>query len=361
MKELTIENVLDTLKSVVDPDLKKDIVTLGFVRNLTISGNNVSFELQLTTPSCPIRDRFVEQCKEILHSTIDGIGTINITLTANVRAHTHNLKDPLLPGVKNTIAIASGKGGVGKSTVAVNVAVALAMDGARVGFLDTDVYGPSAPLMFGIQQRPQAANNKLMPIEKYGVKIMSIGFLINPMDAVIWRGPLASGAVKQFLTDVEWGELDYLIFDLPPGTGDVQLTLAQTIPLTGAVIVTTPQDVALADAKKGLVMFNRVNVPVLGIVENMSFYLCSACGHRDNIFDSGGGKKTAEELNVPFLGEIPLHTEIRHSGDVGIPIVYKQPTSLLAISIRQIAQQIAAQISIQHLGHPEKPKLEILL
>lgn len=359
MKQLTLENVLNALKSVIDPDLRKDIVTLGFVKNLTITGNDVKFELQLTTPSCPVRDQFVEQCKEKLRSTFADIGKIDITLTSSVRSHAQAQKDAILPGVKNTIAVASGKGGVGKSTVAVNIAVALALDGARVGLLDADVYGPSAPIMFAIDQKPQAVNNKIQPLEKYGVKVMSIGFLVNPMEAVIWRGPLASSAVRQFLTDVNWGELDYLIFDLPPGTGDIQLTLAQTIPLTGAVIVTTPQDIALADARKGLVMFNKVNVPVLGIIENMSYYVCSHCGHREDIFDSGGGRRTAEELQVPFLGEIPLHTTIRRASDEGHPIVIEQPDSPQAQSIRNIARQLAAQISIHTIESTEKPNLEI--
>ncbi len=361
MKALTNENVLEALKAVKDPDLHRDIVSLGFVKNLTITENDVKFELQLTTPSCPVRDQFIKQCEQAIRSAIEGVGKIEITMTSNVRAQTHNQNEAILPEVKNTIAIASGKGGVGKSTVAVNLAVALAMDGSKVGLLDADVYGPSTPLMFGINEKPKIIDNKLHPIEKYGVKIMSIGFLVNPMEAVIWRGPLASGAVKQFMTDVNWGELDYLIFDLPPGTGDIQLTLAQTIPLTGAVIVTTPQDVALADARKGIVMFNKVNVPILGIVENMSYFVCSHCGQREDIFDNGGGKRTAEELNVPFLGEIPIHTSIRVAGDDGEPIVHAYPESPQAQSIRAIAKQLAAQISIQHLGTTEKPKLDILL
>ncbi|MEK6757306.1 MAG: Mrp/NBP35 family ATP-binding protein, partial [Bacteroidota bacterium] len=253
------------------------------------------------------------------------------------------------------------KGGVGKSTVAVNLAVALAQDGANVGLVDADVYGPSIPLMFGINDRPRVSQNKLVPLEKYGVKIMSIGFLVDPMQAVIWRGPMASGAVKQFMGDVIWGDLDYLIFDLPPGTGDIQLTLVQTIPLTGAVIVTTPQDVALADARKGLVMFNRVNVPIFGIVENMSYYICGHCGHREDIFDSGGGSRTATELGVPFLGEIPIDTKIRVGGDNGKPIVVMEENSPQAQTIRQIARNLAAQVSIRNITAPQIPKVEIIL
>ncbi len=361
MLPLTRENILKALTVVRDPDLHKDIVALGFVQNLTIEGSNVQFDLQLTTPACPVRDQFRADCERAIRSTIEGVGSIGITMTSSVRPHMNQQKELILPGVKNTIAVASGKGGVGKSTVAVNLAVSLAQEGASVGLVDADVYGPSIPLMFGVNERPTIANNKLIPLERHGVKIMSIGFLVDPMQAVIWRGPMASGAVKQFMSDVEWGNLDYLIFDLPPGTGDIQLTLVQTIPLTGAVIVTTPQDVALADARKGLIMFNKVNVPVLGIVENMSYYICSHCGQRENIFDTGGGVRTAEELGVPFLGEIPIHTSIRVGGDRGVPIVSADPDGAQAGAIRQIARQMAAQVSIQHLGTPQAPKVEILL
>lgn len=361
MHPLTKENILHALSLVRDPDLHKDIVSLGFVRNLTIDGPNVQFDIQLTTPSCPVRDQFKTECEKAIRSNVQGVGSIGITMSSSVRAHMNAQKESILPGVKNTIAVASGKGGVGKSTVAVNLAVSLALDGASVGLVDADVYGPSIPLMFGINDRPKISQNKLIPLEKFGVKIMSIGFLVDPMQAVIWRGPMASGAVKQFVGDVEWGDLDYLVFDLPPGTGDIQLTLVQTIPLTGAVIVTTPQDVALADARKGLIMFNKVNVPVMGIVENMSYYICSHCGHRENIFDTGGGARTAEDLGVPFLGEIPIDTNIRLGGDRGEPIVHADPEGQLAKSIRAIARNLAAQISIRHMAAPQVPKVEILI
>jgi ATP-binding protein involved in chromosome partitioning len=361
MLKLTEENILKSLAQVKDPDLHRDIVTLGFVKNLIINGTDIKFDLQLTTPACPVRDQFVVDCENAIRNSIEGVGKIDIKMTSNVQRNTHAQKEDILPNVKNTIAVASGKGGVGKSTVAVNLAVALAIDGANVGLIDADVYGPSIPLMFGINERPKVSANKLQPLEKYGVKVMSIGFLVNPMEAVIWRGPMASGAIKQFMSDVHWGELDYLVFDLPPGTGDIQLTLVQTIPLTGAVIVTTPQDVALADARKGLVMFNKVNVPVLGIIENMSYFICSHCGQRENIFDSGGGKRTAEELNVPFLGEIPIDTRIRIGGDNGDPIVHGEPSSQQGKIIQGIARQLAAQISIQYLRTPAVPKVEILI
>ena len=361
MLPLTEENVLQALKAVNDPDLHRDIVTLNFVKNLKISGNNVSFTLELTTPACPVRDQFKADSERAIRSAIAGVGKVDVQMTASVATHTNQQKDLILPGVKNTIAVASGKGGVGKSTVAVNLAVSLALDGAKVGLVDADVYGPSIPLMFGMNERPRLSENKLIPLERYDVKIMSIGFLVDPMQAVIWRGPMASGAVKQFMSDVNWGDLDYLIFDLPPGTGDIQLTLVQTIPLTGAVIVTTPQDVALADARKGLVMFNKVNVPVLGIVENMSYFVCSHCGERENIFDSGGGSRTAKELGVPFLGEIPINTRIRIGGDQGTPIVVMDETSQHAETIRQIARKLAAQISILHVSAPPSQKVEILI
>ncbi len=361
MLELTKENILQCLREVHDPDLHRDIVTLGFVKKLEINGKDVQFSLELTTPACPVRDQFKADAERVIRKGIRDVGKIAIDMTSNVVSHSNERKESIIPGVKNTIAVASGKGGVGKSTVAVNLAVSLAMDGARVGMVDADVYGPSAPLMFGITDKPRMSNNKLLPLERHGVKVMSIGFLVDPMQAVIWRGPMASGAVKQFLSDVAWGDLDYLIFDLPPGTGDIQLTLVQTIPLTGAVIVTTPQDVALADARKGLVMFNKVNVPVFGIVENMSYYICGHCGQREDIFDSGGGSRTATELGVPFLGEIPINTNIRIGGDKGNPVVIGQPDSKHAGVIRQIARNLAAQISIQNVNGIPAPKVEILL
>lgn len=361
MASFNEENILKALSVVKDPDLHRDIVTLGFVKNITISGPDVKFELQLTTPSCPVRDQFVVECEKAIRSSIKGVGKIDIAMTSSVVAHVNVQKESLLPGVKNTIAVASGKGGVGKSTVAVNLAVALAMDGAKVGLVDADVYGPSIPLMFGVNERPKVSHNKLIPLEKYGVKMMSIGFLVDPMQAVIWRGPMASGALKQFMSDVTWGELDYLIFDMPPGTGDIQLTLVQTVPLTGAVIVSTPQDVALADARKGLVMFNKVNVPVIGIIENMSYYICSHCGQRENIFDNGGGSRTATELNVPFLGEIPIDTQIRVGGDQGMPIVTAKPDAPNAQVIRQIARNMAAQVSIRNVDGIPTPNVEILI
>src|SRR5712692_5099033 len=349
-KSLTEENILNALRLITDPDLHKDIVSLGFVKDLKIQGNNVSFTLELTTPACPAREQFKVDCVRVIRENIDGVDRVDMEMTSNVRTHTNQQKAAILPGVKNTIAVASGKGGVGKSTVAVNLAVALAKDGAKVGLLDADVYGPSIPLMMGITRRPELRNQKLLPLEAHGVKVMSIGFLVDPMQAVIWRGPMVSGAVKQFMSDVDWGELDYLIFDLPPGTGDIHLTLVQTIPLTGAVVVTTPQDISLADARKAYKMFEKVNVPVLGIIENMSYYICAHCGHREEIFAYGGGRKASEELGTQFLGEIPIYTPIRIGGDSGKPIVVLEPDSEQARNIMRIARNTAAQISIRHMS-----------
>lgn len=360
MKSLTVDNVLEALRVVRDPDLHKDIVALNFVKNVTVDGNNVSFTIELTTPACPVRDQLKAESERAIRQAIANVGTVSIAMTSNVSSRQISSQTPLLKGVKNTIAVASGKGGVGKSTVAVNLAVALVKEGASVGLIDCDVYGPSIPTMFNINERPKLHGQKLQPLEKYGVKVMSIGFLVDPMQAVIWRGPMASGAVKQFMSDVDWGELDYLVFDLPPGTGDIQLTLVQQIPLTGAVIVTTPQEISLADARKGLVMFNKVNVPILGIIENMSYFVCSHCGNRENIFDFGGGKKAAEEMNVPFLGEIPIDTNIRVGGDVGRPLVESDPKSPQSKIILEIARNLAAQISIRNLSSAGQP-IEIMM
>jgi ATP-binding protein involved in chromosome partitioning len=348
MKQLTRDGVLEALRSVQDPDLHRDIVTLGFVKDLEIDGSDLRFAIELTTPACPVRDEMKEASVRAIREAFPAVGNVSVALTSRVSQHVSQQKEGLLPGVKNTIAVASGKGGVGKSTVAVNLAVSLAGDGAAVGLVDADIYGPSIPMMMGITGRPQLKGGRLLPLEKWNVKVMSIGLLIDPMQAVIWRGPMASGAIRQFMSDVEWGALDYLVFDLPPGTGDIQLTLVQSIPLTGAVIVTTPQDISLADARKGYVMFQKVNVPVLGIVENMSYYICSHCGQRDEIFSHGGGRKAAEELGVPFLGDIPLTTAIRQSGDEGRPIVLDARAKEQSESITRIARNMAAQISIRN-------------
>ena len=359
MSSLNSENILDALRAVRDPDLNRDIVALNFVKDIKIDGKNVSFSIELTTPACPVKDQMKAQAELVVKQTIPEIEKLSVTMTASVSKRANMQVTPVLTGVKNTIAVASGKGGVGKSTVAVNLAVALAKEGASVGLIDCDIYGPSIPLMFNINEKPGMHNQKLLPLEKYGVKVMSIGFLIDATQAVIWRGPMASGAVKQFMTDVEWGELDYLVFDLPPGTGDIQLTIVQQIPLTGAVIVTTPQEMSLADARRGMAMFQKVNVPILGVVENMSYFV-SANGERENIFDNGGGKIVAEQFKVPFLGEIPIYTKIRIGGDTGRPITDSEPKSEPAKIFTAIAKNLAAQISISNYSKQAAP-IEISL
>jgi ATP-binding protein involved in chromosome partitioning len=361
---LSETEVLEALRSVIDPDLHKDVVSLGMIKNIKIDDNNLSFTFELTTPSCPLKDKLENDARLAVASLV-GERSVKVNMTSNVAMQQGVNKPTALSGVRNTIAVASGKGGVGKSTVAANLAVALAKDGAKVGLLDADIYGPSIPLMFGLQNEKPAAQQvnghaMMVPLEAHGVKVMSIGFLVDPNTAVVWRGPMASGALKQFMSDVLWGDLDYLIFDLPPGTGDIQLTLVQTIPLTGAVIVTTPQDVALADARKAVRMFEKVHVPVLGIVENMSYFICPACHHREDIFSHGGAVKAATEFGVPFLGELPLETSVRVGSDEGSPIVVSGPETDAAHSFREMAQAMAQQVSIANLLPNQKP-VEILL
>lgn len=348
---MTESDILRALGSVQDPDLHRDVVSLGMIKDIVIKGSKVSFTFELTTPSCPIKGELERAALEAAES-VAGAGNVKINMTARVSQAPHKATGDILPGVKNTIAIASGKGGVGKSTVAANLAVQLARDGARVGLLDADIYGPSIPLMFGLQNAKPGARQvtadkvMMVPLEAEGIKIMSIGFLVDPDQAVVWRGPMASGALKQFMTDVDWGELDYLLFDLPPGTGDIQLTLVQSISLTGAVIVTTPQDVALADATKGIRMFEKVQVPVLGIVENMSYFNCSHCGEREEIFAHGGGRTAASNFGVPFLGELPITTAVRVGSDTGHPIIATDPDSIAGKAFASIASEMARQISI---------------
>ena len=343
-------NVIRALSTVNDPDLHRDLVSLNMVQNIEIEGKSIKVKIQLTTPACPLKDKIKDDCVAAIKKEIPEASDIIIDMDSKVVSNSQVQAGSILPGVKNTIAVASGKGGVGKSTVAVNLAVALAKTGAKVGLIDADIYGPSIPLMLGLTDKPQIYQDpktgKMLPLENYGVKLMSIGFLIDDDSPVIWRGPMASGAIKQFMSDVNWGELDYLFFDMPPGTGDIQLTLVQTIPLSGSVIVTTPQEVSLIDAKKGLKMFSRVNVPVLGIIENMSYFIAPDTGNRYEIFGTGGGEKLSVDLGTKFLGGIPIDPRIRIGGDTGKPIVYDIPDSTEAQIITSIAQNLAAQISI---------------
>lgn len=346
---ITQENLLQALKQVHDPDLHKDIVTLGFVQDIVIKDGDVSFKVVLTTPACPVKDLLKKQCEEIV-SKLPGVKTVRVEMTARMMT-SKTEKGDLLPGVKNVIAVASGKGGVGKSTVATNLAIALGQLGAKVGLLDSDIYGPSIPMMMGVSGKPVMGDDrKLQPIENYGIKMMSIGFLMSDEQALVWRGPMVAQALTQLMRDVDWGELDYLIVDMPPGTGDAQLTLSQVVHVVGAVIVTTPQDVALIDARRGVGMFQKVNVPILGIIENMSYYVCPNCNHRADIFSHGGAQKASEKYEVPFLGEIPLDIDTRIAGDSGKPIVIAKPESVNARAFMETAKKLASMISVLHHG-----------
>jgi len=344
----TEEQVLNALSQIQDPDLHRDIVSLGMIKDLNIGADGVvDFTFELTTPACPVRDQFQTLAQQYA-GALPGVTDVRVKMTSNVRpAFLQREAGQAIPGVKQTIAVASGKGGVGKSTVAVNLAAALAATGARVGLLDADIYGPSIPTMLGTHRAPVVENEKLIPLEAHGLKLMSIGFLAGADKAMVWRGPLVGKAVQQFLTDVSWGELDYLIIDLPPGTGDASLTLAQQVSLSGVVIVATPQDVALDIAVKALQMFRTVNVTPLGLVENMSYYVCQNCGHEAHIFSHGTGEKTAQKLGVPFLGSVPLEEGIREDADLGAPVVVTRPDSAGAQAFREIASRVAAQASIR--------------
>jgi ATP-binding protein involved in chromosome partitioning len=350
---VTKEAVMDALRQIIDPDLHKDIVSLGMIKELDISpkngGSHVSFTFELTTPACPVRDQFKAKAEEVV-TVLPGVSAVDVTMSANVRqnAPSQNKAQIQLPNVKNVIAVGSGKGGVGKSTVAVNLAVALAETGAAVGLLDADVYGPSVPAMMGVHEGIKAVEQRLLPNEAHGVKLMSLGFLMEDNRPLIWRGPMVGQAVKQMLQDVDWGDLDYLLVDLPPGTGDASLTLVQSLPLAGVVIVTTPQDVALGIATKALTMFRSLHVQVLGIVENMSFFHCPQCGHEAHIFSHGGGQTASSQLKVPFLGEVPLDESIRISGDEGLPLAISDPGSGKTAVFDHIARKLAAQVSIRN-------------
>lgn len=349
--EVTEERVLEALSGVIDPDLGRDIVSLGFIKNLTISGGTVRFDLELTTPACPIKDQFKGECESRL-KRVSGVDTVDINMTSRVRRGNVTYQQKNLDGVRNLVAVASGKGGVGKSTVAVNLAISLQKCGATVGLMDADIYGPSLPTMLGVTEKPRVdeKNDMIYPVEKYGLKLISMGFLVADDAPVIWRGPMVSGITQQFLGQICWGELDYLIIDLPPGTGDIQLTLTQQAPLTGAVIVTTPQQVSVVDARRGLKMFEEVNVPVLGVIENMSYYVCDGCGKEHYIFRKGGGLQICRELDVQFLGSIPLESSIADGGDSGKPIVADDRNVRVSDEYMDIAGKVASSLSIIREG-----------
>ncbi|QNP29653.1 Mrp/NBP35 family ATP-binding protein [Cylindrospermopsis curvispora] len=351
---LNSQSVLEVLRPVEDPELRKSLVELNMIRNVKIDGGKVSFTLVLTTPACPLREFIVEDCKKAIRN-LPGVTDITVEVTAEIPQQKALPDRTGIQGVKNIIAVSSGKGGVGKSTIAVNVAVALAQAGSKVGLLDADIYGPNDPTMLGLADAEIAVRSSekgeiLEPAFNYGVKLVSMGFLIDRDQPVVWRGPMLNGVIRQFLYQVAWGEIDYLIVDMPPGTGDAQLTLSQAVPISGAVIVTTPQTVSLLDSRKGLRMFQQMNVPVLGIVENMSYFIPPDQQDKQyDIFGSGGGSKTAAELQVPLLGCVPLEMSIRIGGDNGIPVVISHPDSVSAQSLKAIAQGIAAKVSVAAL------------
>ena len=346
MSALTEAAVLDALRTVQEPELGGDLVTRNMVRDLAISGSDVAFTIELTTPACPLKDQIESEVRTALQPL--GVAAVAIEWSATVRRASPRTAEQLVPGVKNVIAVASGKGGVGKSTVSVNLAVALAKAGASVGLLDADITGPNIPMMMGIDGQPTAsANNKIIPLERHGVKVSSIQFFVPEGQPIVWRGPLIGGAISQFLRDVEWGELDYLVVDLPPGTSDAQLTLAQAVPISGVVLVTTPQEVALSDVAKALAMLQRLNVPVIGLVENMSAFICPHCGEATEIFGRGGGERFAEQHSIEFLGKVPIDVTVRQGGDAGVPAVAQREPGPAAQALEHVAGLVAAAMSVR--------------
>jgi ATP-binding protein involved in chromosome partitioning len=347
--------VLDALRAVKDPDLHRDIVSLGFVKDLRLEGGRVSFTIELTTPACPVKDMMRDQAHAAV-SQLAGVTDVEVTMTAAVRsaANVASQQAPI-PGIKNIVAVGAGKGGVGKTTLAVNLAAALARLGSRVGIIDGDIYGPNIPIMLGVQAQLMAEGDKIVPAEQYGLKVVSMGFLTNDESPVIWRGPMLHSVIKQFFHEVLWGELDYLVIDMPPGTGDVALSLSQTVPVAGSIVVTTPQEVSLADSRRAVRMYQKLNIPVLGLVENMSYFACPNCQHESDIFGRGGGERTAQAMEIPFLGRIPIYEPIRRGGDEGHPLVMVEPESPAARAFQQVAEQMAAQVSIASYRKPVIP------
>jgi len=351
--------VLDALRAVKDPDLHKDIVTLGFVKNLKIADSHVAFVVELTTPACPVKDLLRDQARQVVLA-LPGVTRVDIEMTAQVRAVGRpELGRAAVDGVKNIIAVGAGKGGVGKTTLSVNLAVALAKRGSRVALLDGDMYGPNVPIMLGLKTQLETDGKKIVPAERYGLQVVSMGFLTQDDAPVIWRGPMLHGAIQQFFRDVNWRDVDYLIVDMPPGTGDVALSLSQTVPVAGAVLVTTPQLVSLADTRRAIAMYRKLNIPAIGLIENMSHFICPDCGHESDLFGKGGGERLATEMSVPFLGSIPLHEPIRVGGDTGVPIVESDPDSIPARAIIAAADRVAQQISISAHARRAIPLTEV--
>ena len=348
--------VLDALKVVQDPDLHRDIVSLGFIKDLNISKSDVSFTIELTTPACPVKDQMRDQARAAVMA-VPGVTAVNVNMTASVRATGmggEGGRAPI-PGVKNVIAVGAGKGGVGKTTVAVNLAIALAKCGSKVGMIDGDIYGPNVPIMLGMKSQLTTDGQKILPAEKYGLQVISMGFMTADDAPIIWRGPMLHGALQQFFREVKWVDLDYLIIDMPPGTGDVALSLSQTVPVAGSIVVTTPQQVSLADSRRAVAMYKKLNIPTLGIVENMSYFVCPNCRHESDIFGKHGGERMADELGVPFLGGIPIYQPIREGGDAGVPLLISEPDSPAAKAIVEVARRAAAQVSIAAYKQPTIP------
>ena len=338
--------VLDALKVVRDPDLNRDIVSLGFIKNLSIDGGRVAFTIELTTPACPVKDQMRDQARAAVLQ-LPGVSSVDVQMSAMVReaVGAEGGRQPI-PGVKNVIAVGAGKGGVGKTTVAVNLALALAKCGGKVGMIDGDIYGPNVPIMLGMKAELITDGQKIVPAEKYGLQVISMGFLTKDDAPIIWRGPMLHGALQQFFRDARWKDLDYLIVDMPPGTGDVALSLSQTVPVAGSIVVTTPQQVSLADTRRAVAMYKKLNIPPIGLIENMSYFSCPNCQHEADIFGHGGGERLAEELGVPFLGRLPIYQPIREGSDSGVPLVISEPDSPAARAFIAAAERTAAQVSI---------------
>jgi ATP-binding protein involved in chromosome partitioning len=346
MMQVEEKAVLDALKVVNDPDLHRDIVSLGFIKDLKIDGGHVRFTIELTTPACPVKDQMRDQARAAAMN-VAGVSSVDVQMSARVReAVGADGSRQLVPGVKNVIAVGAGKGGVGKTTVAVNLAIALAKLGGKVGIIDADIYGPNVPIMLGLKAQLITDGQKIIPAERYGLQVISMGFLTADDAPIIWRGPMLHGAVQQFFREVRWTDLDYLVVDLPPGTGDVALSLSQTVPVAGAIVVTTPQQVSLADSRRAIAMYKKLNIPTLGLVENMSYFVCTNCQHQADIFGHGGGEQMAADLGVPFVGRIPLYQPIREGGDSGVPLVISDPDSNAARAFMAAAERTAAQVSI---------------
>jgi ATP-binding protein involved in chromosome partitioning len=348
-------SVLDALKAVVDPDLHRDIVSLGFVKGLSIDGGRVAFTIELTTPACPVKDQMRDQARAAV-LRVPGVSTVDVQMSARVREAVSPDGGRQLPaGVKNVIAVGAGKGGVGKTTVAVNLAIALARSGGRVGMIDGDIYGPNVPIMLGLKTQLTTDGQKIVPAAKYGVQVVSMGFLTGDDAPIIWRGPMLHGALQQFFREVRWDNLDYLVVDLPPGTGDVALSLSQTVPVAGAIVVTTPQQVSLADSRRAVAMYRKLNIPPLGIIENMSYFVCPGCQHEADIFGHGGGEQMAAVLGIPFIGRVPIYQPIREGSDTGVPLIVSEPDSPAANAFMAAAERTAAQVSIASFSRQTIP------